>query len=370
MLSPLQLEQLPQSVVKLYEQVEVEILVDMAQRISAKNYFIPAAQWQYQKLIEMGNVHSDILKSLSALTGSTSNELETLLKQAGQQTLKYDDAIYKKAGVNLPLFSVDENLLKILKSGLKNTKGLFQNLTGTTAKTATKQFEDALDLAWLKVYSGAFDATTAIRSAIKQLAGKGIQSIRYPGGRTDAIDTSVRRAVLTGINQTALRLQWARADEAECDLVEVTAHGGARPEHAVWQGQIFSRSGKHSRYPEFASSTGYGTGAGLGGWNCRHSFYPFYDGFSTPNYTPEELEQLNAPRIKYDGKMLTEYEASQQQRYIERQLRRWKREKAAMNAAGLDTAESAAKIRSWKNTQKSFIEQTGFKRQYDREQIF
>lgn len=38
--------------------------------------------------------------------------------------------------------------------------------------------------------------------------------------------------------------------------------------------------------------TGYGTGAGLGGWNCRHSMFPFYEDISVRAYTDKELEQL------------------------------------------------------------------------------
>ena len=92
------------------------------------------------------------------------------------------------------------------------------------------------------------------------------------------MDVAVRRAVLTGVNQTTARMQIARADEMECDLVETTAHMGARPEHMDWQGRIFSRSGKSRKYPDFVKSTGYGTGPGLCGWNCRHSFFPYFEG--------------------------------------------------------------------------------------------
>ena len=31
-------------------------------------------------------------------------------------------------------------------------------------------------------------------------------------------------------------LQLARMEEMDCEFVEVTAHEGARPTHAVWQG--------------------------------------------------------------------------------------------------------------------------------------
>lgn len=147
------------------------------------------------------------------------------------------------------------------------------------------------------------------------------------------------------------------------------AHSGARPEHALWQGKVFSRSGTHPKYPDFRSSTGYGTGPGLGGWNCRHSWFPFFEGISDPAYTAAELDEMSAKKYTYNGEKLTEYEAAQKQRAIERNIRRWKREYKAMEAAGLDTSEAAAKLKRWQDKQKDFISQTGLKRQTEREQV-
>ena len=76
-------------------------------------------------------------------------------------------------------------------------------------------------------------------------------AITYPSGHVDSLEVAVRRATITGVNQTCLKVQEARADELGVDLVETTAHAGARPSHAEWQGQIFSRSGKSSKYPDF-----------------------------------------------------------------------------------------------------------------------
>ena len=45
-----------------------------------------------------------------------------------------------------------------------------------------------------------------------------------------------------------------------------------------------------SNYPDFIQSTGYGDGSGLMGWNCRHSFSPYFDGASIP----PNKEQLKA----------------------------------------------------------------------------
>ena len=183
----------------------------------------------------------------------------------------------------------------------------------------------------------------------------GISAIRYPSGRADSIETAIRRAVLTGVNQTAGKLQMELADEVGCDLVEVTAHAGARPSHALWQGKIYSRSGKSKKYPDFVASTGYGTGAGLCGWNCRHSFGPYVEG-APRVWTDEKLAELNEPKYEYNGEKLTEYEAQQKENYFNRQIQRWNREAEAMRAAGQDPSEAMAKAREWRARKKDFLE--------------
>ena len=368
MLTPEYLEDLPEEILQLYYKAEQEILADMARRVSTYDYWIPAAEYQRKKLHEAGVLQEDILKSLSGLTGKSEAELKQLMQEAGTKALRSDTAAYEAVGMTVPEIADSEPLRAILNAGYKATAQTMRNLCQTTARTATMQFENALDLAWLKVQSGAFDTDSAVRSAIKELAERGIQSIRYPSGRTDSIEVAVRRAVVTGVNQTAAQLQEELADELGCDLVEVSAHAGARPDHAKWQGKIYSRSGKDPNYPPFRQSTGYGTGAGLCGWNCRHTFGPYIEG-SPPVWSEEQLAELDAPKYEYGGRKLTEYEASQQQRYNERQIRRWKREEAAMKAAGLDSSEATAKVKEWQGRQQEFLAQTGFKRQYAREQV-
>ena len=368
MLTPKYLEQLPDAILELYAQSEMDILADMARRISTYDYWIPAADWQAQKLVEAGIVRDDIVSIMSKMTGKSQAELRKLMQQAGSKTLATDREIYESNGLAVPTIRDSEALKNALNAGFKATNQTMKNLTKTTANTATRQFEDALDRAWMQINSGAFDGNAAIRSAIKNLSRQGIGAITYPTGHIDNIEVAVRRAVVTGVNQTCGQLQITLADEVGCDLVETTAHGGARPSHAEWQGKIFSRSGKSKKYPDFRQSTGYGTGAGLCGWNCRHSFHPFFEG-SSRAYTDDMLEDYEAKNYTYNGEKMTEYEATQQQREIERNIRRWKRENVAMEAAGLDTTESAYKIKQWQDKQKDFLTQTGLKRQVDREQI-
>lgn len=368
MLTPEYLQSVPDAMTELYAQAEADILADMARRINGFDMFIPSADYQMKRLEEMGALRADIVSELSRLTGKSKKELHKIMKAAGVETLKEDEKVYKAAGLTSAPLTSSPAVQEVLAAGLKKTNGLFKNLTKTTANTATRQFEKALDRAYMQITSGAIDPATAVKRAIKTLAEEGVGAITYPSGHVDSLEVAVRRAVVTGVNQTCLKVQEARADELGVDLVETTAHAGARPSHAEWQGQIFSRSGKSSKYPDFVRSTGYGTGAGLGGWNCSHSFRPYIEGMPR-TYSKELLKSYEAKNYEYNGQKMTEYEALQQQRDIERHIRRWKRENIAMKAAGLDASESAVRLTSWQNRQKDFLRQTGLKRQGDREQV-
>ena len=360
MLKPEYLQRVPDGMIQLYAQAEMDILENMAVRIAHYGYWIPAVEHQAKMLEEAGMVREEILARLKTLTGRADRELRQLMQEAGTAALKSDDAVYRRQGMNPPPVSASEDLQKILQAGYEKTAGTFRNLTRTTARTAAHRFAQALDRAYMQITLGGMDYNTAIRSTIKQLSAEGVGAIRYPTGRMDTIEVAVRRAVVTGVNQTALRLQDARADEMGADLVEVSAHAGARPSHAQWQGGIYSRRGKSRKYPDFVKTTGYGTGAGLGGWNCSHSFRPWFEGMSR-TYDKALLKEYQAKDYEYNGVKMTEYEALQEQRRIERGIRRWKRERNAMQAAGLDSSEASAKITEWNRRQKDFLEQTGLK---------
>lgn len=100
-----------------------------------------------------------------------------------------------------------------------------------------------------------------------------------------------------------------------------------------------------SNYPDFVSTCGLGSVTGIGGANCRHSYWPFIEGVMERTYTDEELENIDPPPFEFEGKTYTMYEATQKQRQIERTIRKLKRERAAYRAAGLREKELAASIR-------------------------
>lgn len=363
MLPPSYLDQMPDAFVQLWQQVEEQILQDVARRIGKMDKVTPTANWQLWRYQQTEALRNDVVKLLAKYTGKSETAIRKLLLRAATEAMEREDAIYYHYDMEPPPFEENAALNNLLDAGARQTCGTWQNLTATTANTVTGAFERTLDAAWLKVSTGAFDYKTAVKQAVDSLADD-MPMVTYPSGHKDSIEVAARRAILTGVNQTAGKLQEARMDEMHVEFVETSAHGGARPSHAEWQGRRFHRGGavdylgKH--YPDFEAATGYGTGAGLCGWNCRHTFFAVFPELGDPpQWTREELEALNARNIEWNGKKYTAYEISQMQRARERNVRRWKKRYLAEDAAGLDTTDSAVRLKAARQSLAQFTQATG-----------
>ena len=363
MLPPSYLDQMPDAFVQLAQQVEDEILQDVARRIGKMGTLTETANWQLWRYQQTEAVRESIVKLLAKYSGKSEATIRRLLKEAATEAMEREDAIYYHYGLEPTPFEESAALNNLLNAGAKQTCGTWQNLTATTANTVSGAFERTLDVAWGKVATGAFDYKTAVKQAVDSLADD-MPEITYPSGHTDTLEVAARRAVLTGVNQTAGKLQEARMDEMNVEFVETSAHGGARPSHAEWQGRRFHRGGavdylgKH--YPDFEQATGYGTGAGLCGWNCRHTFFAVFPELGDPpTWTEESLQELNARNIEYNGKLYTQYEVNQMQRARERNVRKWKKRFLAESAAGSDTTDSAVRLKAARQSLSEFAKATG-----------
>lgn len=363
MLQPDYLDHAPDEMVQLWQTVEDDILRDVARRIGKMDGMTPTANWQLWRYEQVKAVREDVVKLLAKYSGKSESEIRRILKEACTAALEADDEIYYHYGKNPTPFAESLPLQNLLNAGYRQTSGTWSNLTATTANTVTGAFERVLDEAWLKVSTGAFDYKTAVKTAVDTLADD-MPYITYPTGHTDTLEVAARRAILTGVNQTAGKLQDARMEEMGVEYVETTAHGGARPTHAEWQGKRFHLGGDKvldgKMYKDFVRETGYGTGAGLCGWNCRHQYFACFPELGDPpSWTQESLEQLNARNVKYNGQMYTQYEISQMQRARERNVRKWKRRYLAEDAAGSDTTASAVRLKTARESLKQFTRDTG-----------
>lgn len=363
MLPPSCLDAMPDAFVQLAQQVEDEILQDVARRIGKMGTLTETADWQLWRYQQTEAVRENVVKLLAKYSGKSEATIRRLLKEAATEAMEREDAIYYHYNLEPTPFEESAALNNLLNAGARQTCGTWRNLTATTANTVSGAFERTLDVAWGKVATGAFDYKTAVKQAVDSLADE-MPEITYPSGHTDSLEVAARRAVLTGVNQTAGKLQEARMDEMNVEFVETSAHGGARPSHAEWQGRRFHRGGavdylgKH--YPDFEQATGYGTGAGLCGWNCRHTFFAVFPELGDPpTWTEESLQELNARNIEYNGKLYTQYEVNQMQRARERNVRKWKKRYLAESAAGSDTTDSAVRLKAARQSLAEFANATG-----------
>ena len=374
-------------IIALYQQLEDDILSAVIRRILKMGYVSEASKHQLKVLQAAGLLYDDIVQLIADRTDACTAQVRALFEDAGVQTVEIDNSLHEAAGA-LPIdIRQDSSTRQVLEAGYKKTLGTMQNLVSTTATQTQTAFIQTCDRIYMQVSSGAFSYQEAIMNALRALADTGAEVV-YPTKHKDRMDVAVRRCVLTGVSQTAAAVSLRQAEDAGCYLMEITAHSGARPDHAKWQGQLVTITGKDAGkiidgLRVFTlSEIGYGSGEGFKGWNCRHNWHAYYPGFSTPNYTPEELKKLDEPCISYNGKLYTEYEVSQMQRAQERRVRAWKRrcvtaqegvnsatDEATRATAQAEFDRSARYLKANEAKLKDFCRQTGQDRDRFREQV-
>lgn len=365
MLSPRYLDGLTDEITETYSQLETDILQDMARRIARLGKITDATKWQAQMLAEAGGLKKNIARILAKYDRAVVRQVTDAFTDAMEKNAANDNRIFSKAtGRTVSAPNAQQMLATIQKCHSDLSR-----LTLTTAATTQTQFVRQANRAYMMTQSGAFDYDTAMKSVADDLAKRGITAVQYENGKpvTRTIESAVRMNVLTSINQTAANQTLNNCDELNCDLVETSAHIGARPEHADWQGQIFSRSGSNKKYRPF-SVCELGSPTGICGINCRHSFYPYFEGMAE-HYTEKELDAMADEKVTYNGREMTRYDGEQYLRGIERNIRAYKRKALTEEAAGADNTAARRKIGEWQSAAREFTKQTGIRRDGAREYI-
>lgn len=311
---------------ELHSEIIQRIIKRIAIRIGRGDDYIltPIDKWQLEVLENAGYLREDLEKLIADKTKLELKEIKAAFEDAGVRTLEYDDAVYKAAGLSPTPLLQSPYLVRLLQRGYEATQGEWLNFTRTTADAAQQLFIRECDTAYNLVSSGAVSYTEAVKQAVNRIASGGV-TVTYPSGHKDTIETATLRAVRTGISQASAQITDARMDEMEWDIILVSAHLGARvteaedfTNHYWWQGKFYSKSGTDPDFPPF-SLCGMGDVQGIHGANCRHSHGPG-DGVNNPyeKFDAEENKKL--------------YELQQQQRAMERRIRKTKREVMAEKA--------------------------------------
>ena len=249
-------------ITKLYDDLEREVISDIARRVKKMERFTETAELQAMAMREQGyspskiqqqvfkrlNADEEYQKQLAENTKEYKQEIKKIIEEtveaaekagdklvatAGDMAWNDDMQAWKKHGVDLK----KPNGLKQLYAGItKQTNGDLKNITqstgfkGTTLGTTgvLNAYRRTMDLATLKMSTGAFSYQTAVKDCVKMLADSGLRNIDYASGRSYQLDTAARMCIRTGMNQLAGKIMELNLQETSTPLVYVDAHAGRK----------------------------------------------------------------------------------------------------------------------------------------------
>lgn len=388
--TPALLDALPEELAELFRGLEDTLLDEVCSRLKIADQLNEVTVQDIRALRSHGIDTKEIEKAIRKTSGISEKNLNELFDDVIARNQKYYTSVIDMAGLTQPetLVSVEDTwaVYEQTRQTLRNitqSMGFLVN-NGRTRLPPARAYQWALDSAVMQIQSGAINYNQAIKSAVQQLAG-GLKVVNYESGHVDNIDVAVRRAVMTGVNQICDQYTNQSAEYLETRYFEVSAHSGARDKpgaspwssHREWQGKVYyqSESGEPDPlglYDDLVKTTGYGYVDGLTGANCRHHKYPFVPGVSERTYTDKQLEHIDdGLGCTFEGKTYTAYEATQEQRKVERTIRKLKREKTAYSAAGLTDEEQAVniKLRRLNAKYKAFSKAAGLPEQRERMKV-
>ena len=390
-----ELELFPKNIEEIYAGLENDIMNDIIRRIAETGEITRTADWQLNRLYNMGADKTDIKKHIQEALNLSDTEIEQLYSDTLKEGYLRDESLNRAVGQEFIPFEENMALQHIIEATKQQTAKQLKNITRTmgfavkqpngrkTFKTVDDYFKDTMDNAVMHVLNGTFDYNSIIRKVTDEMTRSGVRSINYDSGISTRIDVAARRAILTGVNQVTSKISSDSMQKLDTEFVETSWHSTARPTHQVWQGRVFywDRANPNAEkieagvlYKSFIRETGYGEVDGLCGANCRHTFYPFIPGISVRTYTDEQLEELNSQeneKKEYNGKEYNKYEATQYQRRLETSMRKYRQDINLLKQSGLadDSDEVIAarcKYQTLSRKYSDFSEKMGLREHRDR----
>lgn len=369
--------QLSVGVEKKYRELENRIMEDVIRRIQKTGTITSTADWQLNRYRILGNSTADIEKIIREAVGGDYPDTFELYDEVIEREYTRSREMYEQVNQVFTPYEENPELQQITQALINQSNEELRNITKSLGfkvdmgggrlvfAPLSEYYNQYLDNAIVEIVSGAFDYNSVIRRVVSQMTNSGLRTVEYASGRTSRCDVAARRAIMTGLSQLTSQVSKMNAQRLGTDYFEVDWHSGARPSHQVWQGKVYSSE-------ELITKCGLGTGDGILGWNCYHSYYPFIRGISKRSYTDEWLEGQNqaenTPR-SWQSKQYTRYEATQKQRQMETSMRAQRQKVRLLQQAGANTDEittERCKYQYKLDEYKTFSKKMGLQTQMER----
>lgn len=315
---------------------EERIMQDVIRRIRQNSKITSTADYQINRLVQMGKSTEEVEKILKEALNKTYPEMYELYDDVTNWQYVRNKDLYEQVNGEFIPPEENEELMQISSAIKKQTADELRNLAqsyGFAVLMGGKKvftpfaeyYQKYVDAAIMDIVSGGYDYNTVIRRVVTQMTNSGLRTVDYASGWSNRTPVAVRRAVMTGVAQITGKVAEQNANALGTNHYEVDWHAGARPDHRVWQGKVYS-------YEQLISVCGLGTVTGLHGANCYHDYYPFIPGISERLYSDEWLDEQNRKEEQtktWMGKEYNLYEQTQKQRQMETAMRA-QREKVSL----------------------------------------
>lgn len=339
-------DQVADKIAARYIGLEERILQDIARRIKKTGEITSTADWQINRLRILGYSSEDIEREIKKTLDASYPEMFELYDKVIDWEYVRNKDIYEQINAEFIPYEENKQLQQITDAIIQQSLEDLENVTkslgfyldynGRKVLTPLSQvYTNYLDNACFDIVTGAFDYGSVLCRVVTQLTNSGLRKIEYGSGYASRVEVAARRAVMTGVANLTGEIADYNAKKLGTEYFEVEWHAGARPTHAVWQGQVWTKE-------QLYSVCGLGTVTGLLGANCYHTYYPFFPGISERNWSDDWLEEQNRKESKpkeFRGKAYTLYEAKQRQRQMETAMRAQREKVQMLQDGGADRQE-------------------------------
>lgn len=371
--SPALAEDLAQQVRDLYEAAEHDLLDILARALAAD---LESPRWAELKLRAVGDLLEAVDKVAAALQQDTTGEVHRALTEAYDRGRRAAVADFGALDIGrelaahtaLPNAAAVDRLAMSLAA---DTRPLYTRIT----RSVSDAYNRVISRASAGMLLGVTTRRQAAQSALNQFADRGITGFVDRSGRGWDMASYAEMAVRSVTARAAIDGHVDALSDVGIGLVIVSDVPMECPLCAPWEGKVLSIQGQpgarvqreqHAErgrllgrfrtvQVDVAGSLTEARAAGLFHPNCRHSASAYLPGVSTP---PE-------PAPSPSG---VTYADTQQQRYLERQVRAWKR-RAAVALDERARSRANASVRAYQARLREHTAATGLRRRYDREQL-
>lgn len=349
--------------VRRQEKANEQILREIGKMLGEIGKLTPSEVYTIGQQLKYGESLQKIIRILSETSRLTEVEIYEMLRGEAKYNLNLSKKYFDARGVDFIPYDKNIPLQNLVEEISLATIGEYRNISQTLGLTfldsngnkVTKGIQEAynqiVDDAIFNVSTGKETFQQSLTRQLKTIGQNGVQSIEYASGRHRRIDSALRMNLQDGLSQLAIKQQEIVGGQFGYNMLEVTHHVNAAPDHIdtidgkqfamidILRQQILSGIEKEIKLSDIVGNKVKVKGVWyddfntinesldrhVGTLNCRHTTMTGILGIDKPIYSKEELERdkkKNLEGFDYENKHYSLYEGEQLLRKVELELRK------------------------------------------------